>query len=119
MKKIKSYRLYLVVIAGSFFFLAAEASAAMMSPGEIDLYRQLGLRLEEKVDNQNALQLHCVVEDPQFLRKLGMTNVERGDKVRLTQEGVDTWLVENETNGSAVSVEAKIRDFYNRYKPIM
>ncbi|MGD8272747.1 MAG: hypothetical protein PVH74_14905 [Desulfobacterales bacterium] len=117
MKKIKSYRLYLVVIAGSFFFLAAEASAAMMSPGEIDLYRQLGLRLEEKVDNQNALQLHCVVEDPQFLRKLGMTNVERGDKVRLTQEGVDAWFVENKTNGSAVSVEATIREIYDQYKP--
>jgi hypothetical protein len=77
----------------------------------------LGLRLEEKVDNQNALQLHYVVEDPQFLRKLGVTNVERGDKVRLAQEGVDAWFVENETNGSAVSVDAKIREIYDHYNP--
>jgi hypothetical protein len=88
-----------------------------MSPGEIDLYRQLGLRLEEKVENQNALQLHCVVEDPQFLKKLGMTNVERGDKVRLTQSGEDKWAVENETNGSVMSVEATIREIYDHYKP--
>ena len=117
MKKISSYLAYSVAIVGSLFFLVGEAPAALMSPGEIDLYRQLGLRLEEKVDNQNALQLHCVVEDPQFLRKLGMTNVERGDKVRLTQEGVDTWFVENETNGGAVSVEATIRVIYDHYKP--
>ena len=117
MKKIKSYFLYLVVIPGSFLFLAAEASAAMISPGEIDLYRQLGLRLEEKVDNQNALQLHCVVEDPQFLRKLGMTNVKRGDKVRLTQKNEDKWIVENETNDNAVPVEATIREIYDYYKP--
>jgi hypothetical protein len=117
MKKIRLYFAYSVAIVGSLFFLIAEAPGALMSPGEIDLYRQLGLRLEEKVENQNALQLHCVVEDPQLLRELGMTNVERGDKVRLTQKGVDTWFVENETKGSAVSVEATIREIYDHYKP--
>ncbi|MDJ0986649.1 MAG: hypothetical protein QNJ26_13995 [Desulfobacterales bacterium] len=117
MKTIGSYFAYYIAIVGSIFFLVADARAALMSPGEIDLYRQLGLRLEEKVGNQDALQLHCVVEDPQFLKKLGMTSVERGDKVRLTQEDVDTWVVENETNGSAVSVEATIREIYDHYKP--
>ena len=117
MNKIRSYFAYSAVILGSFFFLVAEAPAVQMSPGEIDLYRQLGLRLEEKVDNQNARQLHCVVEDPQSLRKLGMTNVERGDKVRLTQEGENAWLIENENNGSNVSVEATIREIYDYYKP--
>jgi hypothetical protein len=117
MKKIKIYILYFVVIAGSFFFIATNASAAMISPGEIDLYRQLGLRLEEKVDNQNALQLHCVVENPDFLKKLGMTDIDRGDKVRLTQKDKDKWLVENETNDNAVPVEATIREIYDYYKP--
>jgi hypothetical protein len=116
MKILKSYLLYSFLIAGS-FFLTAEAPAAMISPGEIDLYRQLGLRLEDKVANQNALELHCVVEDPQFLRNLGMTNVNRGDKVRLTQKNEDKWLVENETNDNTVSVEATIREIYDHYKP--
>jgi hypothetical protein len=111
------YFAYSVAVIGSLFFLVAEAPAPLMSPGEIDLYRQLGLRLEKKADNQNALQLHCIVEDPQFLRKLGMTDVERGNRVRLTQEGVDAWFVENEITGSAVSVEATIREIYDHYKP--
>jgi hypothetical protein len=117
MNKKRSYSIYTVAIIGSFLLLAAEAPAPLMSPGEIDLYRQMGLRLEEKVDNQNALQLHCVVEDPQFLRGLGMTNIERGDKVRLTQRDKDKWLVENQTNGSSMSVEATIREIYDHYKP--
>ena len=116
--KIKRFHLYCVIgTIGCLFVLAAEAPAPLMTPGEIDLYRQFGLRFEEKVDNQNALQLHCVVEDPQFLRKLGMTNVERGDKVRLTQGDEGRWLVENKTNGSVMSVEATIREIYDDYKP--
>jgi hypothetical protein len=117
MKRLRPFLTYFAAIIGSLFFLAAEAPAALMSPGEIDLYRKLGLRLEEKVGIQNALRLDCIVEDPRFLRKLGMTNVERGDKVRLTQAGEDVWSVENETNGSAVSVEATIREIYDHYKP--
>jgi hypothetical protein len=116
-KKISSSFAYSIAIVGFLFFVVAEAPAPLMSPGEIDLYRRLGLRLEEKVINKNALQLHGVVEDPQFLRKLGMTNVERGDKVRFAQKGVDTWFVENETKSSAVSVEATIREIYDHYNP--
>jgi hypothetical protein len=46
-----------------------------------------------------------------------MTDVERGNRVRLTQEGVDAWFVANETTGSAVSEEATIREIYGHYKP--
>jgi hypothetical protein len=37
--------------------------------------------------------------------------------VRLTQEDEGRWLVENKTNGSAMSVEATIREIYDAYKP--
>jgi hypothetical protein len=44
-------------------------------------------------------------------------NVERGDKVRLTQGDEGRWRVENETNGSVISVEATIKEIYDDYKP--
>jgi hypothetical protein len=37
--------------------------------------------------------------------------------VRLTQRDKDKWLVENQTNGSSMSVEATIREIYDHYKP--
>ncbi len=117
MKRKRSYFYYVIGAIGCIFVLAAEAPAPLISPGEIDLYRQLGLRLEKKIYNKDSLQLLCIVEDPQFLKKHGMTDVNRGDRVRLSQEKKNRWLVENETNGSVVSVEATIREFYDHYKP--
>ncbi len=114
MKKIHTYFVPWVVIISGLFFVAAEAPAPLVSPGEIDLYRQLGLRLQKEVGEQGERQLHCVVEDPQLLEKLGMKDVNRGDKVLLTQENKNKWLVKNETTGSVVAVEASIRNVYNR-----
>lgn len=117
MKKIHTYFVPWVVIISGLFFVAAEAPAPLKSPGDIDLYRQLGLRLEKKVGDQNARQLHCVVEDPRFLKQLGMADTSKGDEVLLIQEDKDKWLVKNKTSGRVVSVEATIREFYDNYKP--
>lgn len=117
MKRKRLYLYYLIGIFGCLFFLAAEAPAPLISPGEIDLYRQLGLRFEKKVDEQNTLKIHCVVEDPQLLKKHGMKEVNRGDRVLLSQERKNRWLVKNEASGSVVSIEVVIREFYDHYKP--
>ena len=117
MKRIRSCHYFGFAIFSCLFLIAAEAPAPLMSPGEIDLYRLLGLRLEEKVGHQNARQLRCIVEDPGHLKKLGMADATTGDKVLLIEKDKDKWLVQNKTNGSAVSVEAAIREFYDYDKP--
>jgi hypothetical protein len=105
---------YIVVIICCLLVLPAEAPAPLISPGDIDLYRQLGLRLAPKdTSRQNSLELLCIVEDPGILKKHGMTDVSKGDKVRLSQKAKNLWRIVNEATQSVLTIEVDIGEFYD------
>ena len=114
MMKKRSHIYLFAALAFCLLILPDEAPAPLMSPGDIDLYRQLGLRLAGKdKSNQNSQELLCIVEDPELLKKHGMTDVSKGDKVRLSQEAKNLWRIVNEATNSVLTVEVDIGDFYN------
>ena len=115
MKINRSYFYCAIGTIGCLLVFAAEAPAPLMSPGDIDLYRQLGLRLAGKnISGQNSLELLCIVEEPELLKKRGMAYVSKGDRVRLSQEAKNRWRVENETQGEVLYVDAAIGKFYDQ-----
>ena len=114
MTRKRSFFYYIVGITCCLLVLPAEAPAPLMSPGDIDLYRQLGLRLAGKdKSKQNSLELLCIVENPELLKKHGMTDVSEGDKVRLSQKAENLWLIVNEATNSVLTLEVDIREFYD------